>query len=215
MTYKSLLSLFSFCTNFIFAAGSAFAGEVFVGITAQQSTLFISEKNSETDFAEMESNLYFLPALAVRSENKYFNEASNWGHFLEFNAGYYNVNRQVVNGSTVNLQTKLSGHYLDLTPTIFYNFGSREQESWGFKAGLGIGVGYLSTSGSTVLTEKIGQPIATYDDNSFGFTAGLFFEAKSNDWFVQVKGYGPIVEVGDSELQLANIKMTFGKMFDF
>jgi len=161
MAYKKTISLFLF-TFIIIVTMPVYAGKVFIGISAQQSTLFIADENTQADLAEMESNLYFLPALSVQSENKYFTDNTFWGYFLEFNTGYYNVNRQVVNGNTVNLNTNISGLYWDLTPTIFYNFGSKQKENWAFKTRVGVGIGYLSVAGSVVLTEKAGQPLITY-----------------------------------------------------
>jgi len=193
----------------------SFAAEIFLGITAQQSTVFVSDSDTLADLAEMENKLYFLPSLSARSENNYINPDSDWGYFLESNIGYYHVNRQVVNDKTIKLGTKLSGLYWDLTPTIFYNFGSKTGEGWGFKTGLGIGAGYLSVSGNVVLTELTGQPVASYDDHGYGFTVGLFFEAIKDDLFFQIKAYGPDIKLGNEELQLANIKLTFGKTFTF
>jgi hypothetical protein len=174
--------------------------------------LFISEEDSETDLAEMENKLYFAPALSFRSENNYINNESNWGYFLEFNTGYYNLNRQYVKDSTVDLGSEISGLYLDLTPTLFYNLGSRDGRGLSFKAGLGLGLGFLSVKGDSVLTEVAGEPVQEYDDSGFGFTAGLFLETVLDGWFLQIKGYGPYIGIDDQDLFLANIKMTFGKM---
>jgi hypothetical protein len=215
MHKKSVLTILLLCLPLIITTRPSFAGKVFIGITAEQSTLFISDKDTLADLAEMEDVLYFLPALLARSENKYFNQYPDWGYFLEFNIGYYNINKQVINGRTVNLNTSLSGLAWDLTPTLFYNFGSKERDQWGFKTGLGIGAGYLSVSGNVVLTGQAGQPLVAYDDNGYGFTVGVFFEATNNDLFVQIKGYGPDVVIGDNSLQLANIKITLGKSYKF
>jgi len=201
--------------SLMFVAMPAFSSEVFLGITAQQSTLFISDDNTQDDLAEMEDKLSIIPALSARSENKYFSDESDWGYFLEFNIGYYNVNRQVVNGNAVNLKTRLSGLSFDLTPTIYYNFGSKKREEWAFKAGLGIGAGYLSVSGNVILTGQVGQPLLDYNDHAYGFTVGVFFEAVKNHLFFQIKGYGPDAVIGGNDIQLANIKMTIGKTFIF
>lgn len=210
---KKLLAALILFSGFFAVDKQSFAAEIFLGITAQQSTLFISDADTLADLAEMENKLYFLPTLSARSENNYINPDSDWGYFLESNIGYYRVNRQVVNNKTIKLGTKLSGLYWDLTPTIFYNFGSKAGENWGFKAGLGIGAGYLSVSGKVVFTELAGQPMASYHDHDYGFTVGLFFEAIKDDLFFQIKGYGPDIKSGNEELQLANIKLTFGKTF--
>jgi hypothetical protein len=215
MADRYLLPILTLSAYLVIAVEPTSAGEIFIGFTAQQSTLFIADEDTQSDLAEMESNLYYSPTLSVRSENNYFRDNSNWGYFLEFNTGFYIVNRQVVNGNTVNLNTSLSGQYWDLTPTIFYNFGGKKQENWAFKTGLGVGVGYLSVSGNAVLTEQAGQPLVSYDDDGYGFTVGVFLEAIKNDWFLQIKTYGPDLVIGDTDLFLVNFKMTFGKMFKF
>ena len=91
MSCKSSITIIILCTGFTFTAVSSFAGDVFIGFTAQQSTLFISDKDTQNDLAEMENNLYFIPTFAVRSGNNYFHEDFNLGYFLEFNSGYYIV----------------------------------------------------------------------------------------------------------------------------
>ena len=209
---KKFIKIIILCIWFILISETSFAVDVFVGITAQQSTLFISEEDSQKDLAEMENDLYFTPAFAIRSENNYFHQDSNWGYFLEFNGGLYNVNRQVVNDDTVNLNTELKGFYWDLTPTIFYNLGNKTRDSLALKMGLGVGIGFLSVSGNVILTEQILQDTVKYNDNNYGFTVGIFCETTLNSWFLQIKGYGPYIVVDDKDLFLANIKMTLGRM---
>jgi len=218
MPHKQLLPILMLIPCVTVFSESAKAGEVFIGLTAQQSSIDIDEDDTQVTLAELNSKLYYSPALAIRSESNYFHENTHLGYFLEFNSGYYIVNRQVLNGSigsTVNLNTSLSGLYWDLTPTIFYNFGNKKKENWDFKTGIGFGIGYFSVSGSAVLTEQAGQPLVTFDDDGYGLTVGLYLEATKNDWFFQIKGYGPGIEVGNYDLVLANVRMTIGKKFNF
>ncbi len=215
MACKNIATALLIYSGFVVITMPASAGEIFLGISAQQSTLYISDKDTLTEFAIMESSLHFLPTLIARSKNNYFTDNTYWGFFLEFNIGYYDLDRQITNKNIVNLNTNISGFFWDLTPTLFYNFGSKEKEKWAFKTGIGIGIGYLSVEGTVVLTEKTGQPLVTYDDDGYGYTVGAFIEITKNDWVYQVKMFGPSLIVGDTDFQLGNINITLMRAFNF
>jgi len=198
----------------IFVSPIVYAGEVLVGMTAQQTTLFISDKNSQATLAEMENMLYMSPILSLRNQRQHF-EASSWGYFYEFNLGWYDVNRQVVQGNTSDLNTQLSGFYVDVTPTLTYVFTKETSDDWLVQAGVGVGIGYLSVKGSAYLTERAQQPRKTYNHSSLGFTAGVFLEVAKQGYFFQTKGYGPVIDVDSESLQLVNVKIVLGKSFTF
>ena len=192
---------------------TVYSVELFAGISAQQSTLFISEKNEERDLAELENQLYFSPVFAVRSKYSYFDKVSSIGYFIEINSGYYSVDRQIVNNSISDLGTGISGLYFDLTPTLFYCIG--KDNNFSFKSGLGLGFGLLYVNGNAVLTETALAPEESYNSFAPGFTAGIFMETVLENWFLQIKGYGPYVVIDNQDLFLVNVKLVIGKIISF
>ena len=195
-------------------ASIAYSGEIFTGIAVQQSTLFIMDNDSESDLAELESRLYFAPAAGLRSSYNYFG-SSSIGWFVEFNAGYYNVDSQAVGDESLDRDTFVSGLYLDLTPTLFFSFGDPEGRGLSLKTGLGLGFGFLYVNGDAVLTEIGGNPEVSFNEFAPGFTSGIFQEIVIDKWFMQVKAYGPYIFADSCDIFLVNVKVFFGRKIIF
>ena len=205
---KAVLFIILICSG-----SGSFAAEFFAGISAQQSTLYISENGSDKDLAELENSLYISPVLAYRSRYNYFDKFPNLGYFLEINSGYYNVDRQVVNNTSMDLDSDISGLYFDLTPTLFYSIGKENIIS--LKTGLGLGIGFLYVNGNAVLTGSPGTTETSYDSFAPGFTAGIFLETVLENWFLQIKGYGPYAVIDNQDLFLVNVKLVLGRIISF
>jgi hypothetical protein len=90
-----------------------------------------------------------LPSFLVNFETqgRYFGH-SNAGWNLTANLSTYCVNTQKLgDDKVVNLNTSASGLSAYVTPTLFYTMGDKvfqENNYSAFRAGLGLGAGYLS-----------------------------------------------------------------------
>lgn len=195
-------------------APGADAAELLVGLASKGSSIDIKDDATGNLVAEASDRYRPTPVFAIKTRDRYWDEQSGWGLFVEFSEGYIKADHQVVAGQRVDLGTALSAIYWHLTPTVFYNFTRDDPvEEWGFRAGMGIGVGYMDISGDAVLTEVVGTPRVEFDDEAYTYSFGVFIELSKDNWVFQLKNYGPVMDTNGYELQTNNVSVIFGRRF--
>ena len=115
-----------------------------------------------------------------------------------------------------NLGTSVNGVFAYLTPTLFYNFGTKRlhaQAGDAFRIGVGLGIGYLSTSGSLQFTETTGAE-HTFDESSFGAAYNLLLEYRSGRLVSRLKASGPTINGGDYQYSLSDTYISIGYLID-
>ena len=100
-----------------------------------------------------------------------------------------------------------------VTPALFYTWGDKvyqEDNFHAFRAGLGLGAGYLSATGSLVLTETPAQNTLGLDVKGFGLSSTLFLEYRQNRWIYRLRSMGPSFSQGDYNYSVYDIYFGIG-----
>ena len=156
-----------------------------------------------------------LPTFLVNFETPgYYLGTSNVGWNLIAGLSTYCVNTQKLgNGKVVNLNTSASGLSAYVTPALFYTWGDKryqENDYHAFRTGLGLGLGYLSATGSLVLTETPAQNTLSVDTSGFGISSTLFIEYRQNRWIYRLRSMGPSFSRGDYNYTVYDIYFGVG-----
>jgi len=156
-----------------------------------------------------------LPTFLVNFETPgYYLGKSNFGWNLIAGLSTYCINTQKLgNDKVVNLNTSASGMSAYVTPALFYTLGDKvyqENDYHAFRAGLGLGVGYLSATGSLVLTETPAKNTLSLDVSGFGVSSTLFIEYRHNRWIYRLRSMGPSFSRGDYNYTVYDIYFGVG-----
>jgi hypothetical protein len=153
--------------------------------------------------------------LSVGTPYHYFGE-TNMGYNLMWNVSSFHMNKQEVSGENDDLGTSVTGNFMYLSPTLFYNFGDkRTSGSTGtsLKICLGAGVGYLRADGDIILTETPSRERLTVDVDAFSWAYGVSFDLRMGRLFMKLAGAGPEVNKGGHMYILNDISYTIGYSF--
>lgn len=156
-----------------------------------------------------------LPTFLVNFETpgRYFGK-SNTGWNLIAGLSTYCLNTQKLgNNKVVNLNTSASGMSAYVTPLLFYTVGDKvyqENDYHAFRAGLGLGVGYLSAQGSLILTETPAQNVYNLDISGFGVSSTFFLEYRQNRWIYRLRSMGPSFTRGDYNYSVYDVYFGIG-----
>lgn len=202
-------SLIVFAMFFTAFSSASHAAEVFIGVSTNWALLKGEESSSGSDISELETDKKPKPVFSVKTLESYFDN-SDFGYFVELGLNSYKVNQSVTLGTTVE---GLSGEYWYATPTLFYNFTKSHQQDWSFKAGLGAGVGYLTSKGMLHIEEPFFSD-RTINGKDFNLSLGLFIEFEYKRWVVQLKEYTPTAKIDGIDLKLELPALLVGYRFD-
>lgn len=188
--------------------------ELILGIALRDSDISVQDADSGRELARVSDKQRVVPQFVVKTRDRHFGDSS-FGWFVDFGEGYVRGDRQRVNGQDVDLGTTLSAVYWQLTPTIFYDLNrGAPVEASHFRAGFGLGLGYMDVSGDVILTNEPGQPRRTYSEEKYTYSLGIFFEYSKNDWLFQIKHYGPQARGGGVRFSSENLTLVFGRRFN-
>lgn len=193
---------------------------VAIGFTSKETQLDISDsKNSSTTYGTMTNSVYETPLLRFYTPDQYFGN-SNWGSYVEFGWSRFQLRYQTsdsLGSEAVDLGTSATGSFIHATPVLFYNWGERyigEQGGQSLKFGIGLGVGYLSTSGKIKFTET-NQQIHNFDVGGLGTAIVVFMEYRYNNWYSRAVGGGPYIQKGPYEYSIFDFSMDIGYIYTF
>ena len=159
-------------------------------------------------------------SLSAKTLDSYLGESS-FGYYLELGVDTYNVERHSTAynwflGIYEDLHTSVSGEYLYVTPTIYYDFSRRRSSNWSLKLGIGVGLSYLTAEGSFTRNQvpvEIPGGVSSVDGSDFGYSAGVFLRYEYKNWLLQTKLFMPQADIDGVELKLELPTITVGYKF--
>lgn len=187
------------------------------GLNVSRQSLQAELAGETKNIGMMEDDFSVWPVVLLRSSEVFFDK-SRWGYSIEFMAGYFDINKQEVNGKQLDLGTSVNGYYGYLTPMLYYRFGDKSNKTktgWHTTLSIGIGVGYLKVKGDMIMTELSPNRKEAINGEGFGMSAGVYAEFSDNNWFFRISNYAPKTKIGNYDLMLHNVSMIFGRRLDF
>ncbi len=192
--------------------------ELMVGANISTKDIRITDQN-ENLIADMTSDSIVYPSLSLRSKSKFFNNTSSLSYNYELDFSIFNVNKQRLNSSknSQDIGTSIKGYSLYAVPTLFYNFNKRDKIGWKYKAGLGIGIGYLNISGRFQGTNSA-QPsfnqIKDVRTSGYDIVVGVNFQAKYNQHVITIKNFTPSIKNDNLQYFQSNVLLGYQYIFD-
>jgi hypothetical protein len=192
------------------AAWPVAGAELILGIALRDSDISVQDADSGRELARVSDKQRVVPQFVLKTRDRHFGESS-FGWFVDFGEGYVRGDRQ----RDVDLGTTLSAVYWQLTPTVFYDFNrGAPVDASHFRAGFGLGLGYMDISGDVILTNEPGQPRRTYKEEKYTYSLGIFLEYSKSDWLFQIKHYGPQARSDGVRFSSENLTLVFGRRFN-
>lgn len=205
-------------------AGTGFDGHWFdgyrldVGLSVKQLT-FDVYKSEETDtLGTLSGEFVTTVFLTFGSPYKYCGE-SNAGYYFQYGFSNFSMNTQEVDLEDVDLGTSAKGFFVYATPVFFYNFGDKhfvDGKGKAFKAGFGIGLGYLTAKGDIIFTNTTSET-HTFDISSDVLSMAYYvlFDFRVNNWIFRAYGGGPEITTKDFDYNLFDFSFDIGYTFCF
>ncbi|WP_139158931.1 hypothetical protein [Vibrio sonorensis] len=89
------------------------------------------------------------------------------------------------------MNTSIRGRSFYLTPILYYQFGKGHSQSWQYRLGAGLGLGYQSHEGEFVITNtehsRVGER-DRIDHSGYAITGGVYFEASYGNHIISLNG---------------------------
>lgn len=196
------------------------AFEVLLGMEATTKSLWVEDTDYGTDeIARMDGGLNYYPSVSARSESIYFDHGGNWGYHYQFDFSQYEINTQEILGLSdpVDLGTRVKGSAFYAVPVGYYHFKKGQSDQWQYKAGLGIGVGYLTVSGDYQVTDSnhinYGE-VKTVNVTGVDMAVGVYFEAFKGNHVVVIQNYAPTLESAGYQYMLHNVVIAYRYAFE-
>ncbi|MBI4651605.1 hypothetical protein HY745_10045 [Candidatus Desantisbacteria bacterium] len=192
-------TLFIICCCIAGLNTNIMAFDLMIGGNASQKSVWVEEKsNNDNDIAKMSDGIQYAPTIGLRTNLKYFNNETNWGHFYQFDGVLFDISKQELPNidKEQNVGTSIKGYSLSATPTAFYHFKKNNENNWSYKTGIGVGLGYLKLNGNFKITEYLHpeyNQIKQVDVAAIGFSVGVFFEASNNNHSIVIQNFAPSV----------------------
>lgn len=218
-TVKIKIFAIVFLLNMFTSSVNAF--EILLGIEATSQSVWVEELDlGNNEIAMMDSGLNYQPSISVRSSVFYFEKESNWGYHYQLDGATFNINKQEIPGleDVQDLGTEVKGYSLYAVPVAYYHFNRNEPGKWSYKAGLGVGIGYLKLSGNFRITDTSHpeyNQVKQVDADGFDIAVGVYFEAVFDRHVITVQNYGPTLDDGTYEYLQHNVAMSYRYAFRF
>ena len=204
-----ILMLFTLSSN-------AHALELLVGIVSADQDIWIAEKNGSTN-AIVRNPTKYQPTIGLRSEEGSFSDESNWGYFYEVNYARFELSLQETSsGELADYDTGLSGWGLYAIPVGYYHFNKGKPEEWSYKAGIGVGLGYLNMSGSFVITEPSHlnyNQRKKVDAKGIDMAVAIYLEVSKGPHTFLIENYSPTIEDDKYSYQFMNVGISYKYAF--
>jgi hypothetical protein len=194
-----------------------------IGLTAKSTDLDVQDPDNPFNVYGVltQADYQYYPLLSFYTPDRYLNESSNWGWFIELGWKNYSLDHQSDPSNPtldpVDLGTSARGSFFHITPVFFYNWGDRYIGAEGgqsFKFGIGLGFGYLSTKGTVNYSETDGLD-HTFDVAGFGMAINVMMDYRYNNWYVRAIGGGPAISRNNVEYEIFDFSMEFGYIYTF
>lgn len=216
--YKALLlgsiSVCLFSTN-------AFGFDIFLGAESGSKSVTVKQPDIGTKvIAIVSSEPELSPSFTFRSKEKYLSEKSKWAYHFQIDAAEFDVNMQQLPSTReiVDLNTSLDGFSVYALPVIYYHFNKNFVKKWNYRAGFGLGVGYMKLNGNFKITDP-GHPqynqIKSVGIKGYGGSVGLYFEATYKRHMIVLQSYGPVLTDEPYQYHQVNTVLAYRYKFDF
>ncbi len=171
--------------------------ELSVGLALQRESLTIEGIQDDRN-AELANAFRPAPYLSVGLANTYFGE-SRFGWSVAFGWARFELDQQIIDGETVDLDTESDGDYFHVTPVFNYTFGSRQIRDHGGRSlqlGIGVGIGRLNVDGEAIDSDTGERFRFDTDHGADPVTVSyaMYAEGRINHWFLRVEAAGPVTD---------------------
>ncbi len=206
-----LKSLFFFVLT-CFSLSANALGVVF-GLGASEEAIWVDDNSLGYDeVAKLESDTMILPSIGIRTESRYFNEDSGWGFHFEVNGSLIDIKTQTIPDSEppVDVGTGIRGYSIYVVPLAYYHFKRNSIAEWSYKAGIGLGAGYLNLKGNFKIT---GSSSPNYNDiedvnaSGVGMAGGAYFEASKGSHLIVIQNFVPMIS--DKRYSYSQLNLLF------
>ena len=193
--------------------------EIDLGVEMANKSIWIEEPLlGGGEIARMDSGNSYQPSLAIHTNPDYIWDDDNWGYHyqMDFSTFYLPFQEDPDTSELSNQGTSLSGNAIYAMPVGYYHFNRHDLSSWNYKAGIGVGVGYMDVSGTFKITQphpEIGT-IKHIDYSGYGFSVGVYFEAAKGNHTIIVQNYSPVVSDGPYDYQQMNLILAYRYSFN-
>jgi len=214
-----MLKLFVFLLCMGFSAQS-YALELLAGVDAGRKSVWVEDKLlGNNEIANVDSLIDYQPTVGVRTNTTDFSPSSNWGYHYELSLSFFDITTQTLANidKQEDLGTGIHGWTAFAVPVVFYQFNKNtHNDAWSYKAGLGVGAGYLSLEGNFKITDSSHpdfNQIKKVSLSDFGVAVGLYLEAAKGPHFIVIQNYSPVIEDNHYQYQQMNISLSYRYAF--
>ncbi|MDH5423758.1 MAG: hypothetical protein OEY29_02040 [Gammaproteobacteria bacterium] len=200
---------------------NALAFDIFLGVESGAKSVTVKEPEFGNEIiSTVKSEPELSPSFTFRSKEKYFSEKSKWAYHFQVDAAEFDVNMQQLQPTAglVNLGTSLDGYSLYALPVVYYHFNKNLVKKWTYRAGFGLGIGYMKLDGNFKITDP-GHPqynqIKAVQIKGYGSSVGLYFEATYKRHMIVLQSYGPVLTDEPYQYHQVNTVLAYRYKFDF
>lgn len=189
---------------------SATRFDVLLGPSFSDRSITITDKDSSQDAAKFTTDgIELLPSISIRTKPEYIWDDKNWSYTFSANFVSSKLDKQVqTEGSAFsnlnNLGTEIEGLSIYLTPILYYQFARETPDTWQYRAGVGMGIGYQDHEGSFVVSNSdhanFGQT-ETVNYSGVSLSAGIYLEASYKRHHIMFNGDLIATSPSNSEYQ--------------
>lgn len=195
---------------------------VVVGVAYKKPNFRVKDKETRILEGRMTGTYQTEPVLYIDTPYHYFSdnpESDGFGWYVEYGFTTFTTHLQVVGTaeSRIDLGTSISGETYNLTPIMFYNWGDpyiKNNQGQFFKAGLGIGLGYLQAKGDIILTETTNERL-NIKFNELTMTLAILFEYRLNNFSIRLYAVGPSTDIKQYDYSMNEESYEFRYVFQF
>lgn len=195
------------------------AFEILLGVEATNKAIWVEESaRGANEIAKLDSGLTYGPSVGARTEPRYFDN-SQWGYHYQFDGSIFNIDKQELPGMDqgVDVGTSIKGYSLYAVPVGFYHFFKGLDDHWQYKAGLGVGIGYLNMRGSFKITDPQHpeyNQIKKMRAEGVNLAVGVYIEIARGPHMIIIQNYGPTAEDNTYHYLQHNVVIAYRYAFE-
>ena len=193
---------FSFLNFFILLIcinSPVYSYDLYFGVETASESVEVEEISLGKDIiARLDSGPSLNAAVGIKSDPVYFGKRSQWGYLYQLDFSVFNLSKQTIDDSkiAIDVGTNVEGYSLYALPVVYYHFKKGMEKRWKYKAGIGLGIGYLKLSGDFKITDPAHYAYNQVKDvnlEGFGFSGGIFLEAAMGRHVIVLQNYAPTI----------------------
>lgn len=188
-----------------------------LGAGVRQSGIKVirTSDRAEGTIVQRNDEAYFI---SYSTRPSYFKTAPHAGYTLSFNLSSFDADQQEIDKDIYeDIGTRVSGSFIYVVPTVFYEWGYYRKTGRFTRLGLGVGLGFTRFQGDIILTESSDQQRLDLDSEAskLRVASGIILETRWNHWGLHLSVAGPGFENDGYEIQVQDTAIHLGYSFVF